>query len=200
MLAKGKLKTWNENKGFGFIKPNAGGNDIFVHINDFAKKANRPTVGQVITYKVFTDKQGRQCAVDARRASDRLPAKTSKGIAVTLFIYVILSFTMLSAGIASWILVIYLSASIVTYVVYALDKTAAQKDKRRTPENTLHLLSLLCGWPGAFIAQQHLRHKSIKQPFRLKFWLTVIVNCGVLVWLHSSDNIGQLQSWVAGWY
>ena len=41
--------------------------------------------------------------------------------------------------------------------MYALDKSAAKKGGQRTPENTLHLLSLGGGWPGAMYAQQLLQ-------------------------------------------
>ncbi|MEL7668339.1 MAG: DUF1294 domain-containing protein [Actinomycetota bacterium] len=75
----------------------------------------------------------------------------------------------------------YLAFSIVTFAVYAWDKSAARRGARRVPESTLHVLALLGGWPGALVAQQALRHKTRKQPFRTIFWLTVLVNCIVLV-------------------
>lgn len=80
----------------------------------------------------------------------------------------------------------YLVMSIVTYIVYATDKSAARGNQRRTPEKTLHLLALACGWPGAMLAQQRLRHKSKKEAFRGVFWLTVAANCGALAWLLST--------------
>ncbi len=81
------------------------------------------------------------------------------------------------------IFVVYVAASLVTFVIYAIDKSAAKRGTRRTPENTLHLLALVGGWPGALIAQQKLRHKSQKQPFRRVFWLTVLLNVGLFIWL-----------------
>lgn len=74
-------------------------------------------------------------------------------------------------------LVGYAGLSALTFLVYAVDKRAARRHARRVPEATLHLLALLGGWPGAAFAQQALRHKTRKQPFRRIFWLTVIVNC-----------------------
>jgi uncharacterized membrane protein YsdA (DUF1294 family) len=81
------------------------------------------------------------------------------------------------------ILLIYLAASAVTFIAYAIDKSAARKGGWRTKEGTLHLLALVGGWPGALVAQSVLRHKSRKQPFRVIFWLTVILNCAALAWL-----------------
>jgi uncharacterized membrane protein YsdA (DUF1294 family) len=78
------------------------------------------------------------------------------------------------------ILALYLVASAITFVAYAIDKRAARKGSWRTKEKTLHLLALIGGWPGALLAQKLLRHKTAKQPFRGVFWLTVVLNCGAL--------------------
>ena len=77
---------------------------------------------------------------------------------------------------------IYFGASFITFIIYAIDKFKAKKNAWRIPENKLHMLSLLGGWPGAAIAQQLLRHKSQKRPFRIMYWVTVAVNFAVLIW------------------
>jgi uncharacterized membrane protein YsdA (DUF1294 family) len=77
----------------------------------------------------------------------------------------------------------YLAMSLVCFCGYALDKSAARKGERRTPESTLLMLGLLGGWPGAVLAQQWLRHKTVKQPFRQMFWFTVAANMACFVWL-----------------
>lgn len=81
------------------------------------------------------------------------------------------------------ILAAYVLISLLTLIVYAVDKSAARKGGRRVRERTLHLLALAGGWPGALVAQRLLRHKSRKQPFRAMFWLTVALNCAACVWL-----------------
>jgi uncharacterized membrane protein YsdA (DUF1294 family) len=79
----------------------------------------------------------------------------------------------------------YLLASAATFLVYAADKSAAARGTQRTPESSLHLFSLVGGWPGALLAQQFLRHKSSKQEFRRMFWAVASLNCVALVVLAS---------------
>ncbi|WP_404470761.1 DUF1294 domain-containing protein [Vreelandella venusta] len=74
------------------------------------------------------------------------------------------------------IVAIYGIASLTTYAVYAIDKRAAIKRRRRVSEKTLHWLALIGGWPGAWCAQQWLRHKTQKTTFRCIFWVTVTLN------------------------
>lgn len=81
--------------------------------------------------------------------------------------------------------VCYVLLSIATLLVYAKDKAAARAGRRRTQERTLHLLALAGGWPGAMLAQQWLRHKTLKRSFRIGFWLTVAINLsmgGYFLW------------------
>ena len=75
----------------------------------------------------------------------------------------------------------------ITYAAYASDKQRARLSARRTPEVTLHLLELMGGWPGAFVAQRRLRHKCIKPKYQIAFWLLVAV--------HQYVAFGFLQGW-----
>src|SRR5207253_2173624 len=76
-----------------------------------------------------------------------------------------------------WLLVgWYVVASVAAFAVYAVDKRRAQAGDRRTPEMMLQLLALAGGWPGAFLAQQHLRHKCSKVGFQIVFWFIVAVH------------------------
>ncbi|MDY0023033.1 DUF1294 domain-containing protein [Arenimonas caeni] len=86
----------------------------------------------------------------------------------------------------------WLVASAVAYLMYWADKAAAGRGARRIPENTLHLAGLLGGWPGALLAQQQFRHKTIKQPFQVVFWLTVVANLGLFAWLAHSGMAAAL--------
>lgn len=88
----------------------------------------------------------------------------------------------------------YVVLSGIAYGMYALDKRAARMGAQRTPENTLHLVDLLGGWPGALVAQQRARHKTAKTSFQIFFWATVLVNLVLVAWLVRS---GLAQAWTA---
>ena len=55
----GTLKNWNAEKGFGFITPLNGGQDIFVHISDYPKQGGLPKVGEPISFEVILNKDGK---------------------------------------------------------------------------------------------------------------------------------------------
>jgi len=55
----------------------------------------------------------------------------------------------------------------------ALQRRAEEREWR-VPEARLHLLELLGGWPGAFLAQRWLRHKCSKGSYQFVFWLIVL--------------------------
>ena len=78
---------------------------------------------------------------------------------------------------------LYGAASILCFGFYAWDKAAARAGRRRTPESTLLLLGLACGWPGGLLAQRWLRHKTSKPAFQWRFWLSVAVNVSACAWL-----------------
>lgn len=88
----------------------------------------------------------------------------------------------------------YLLASGVTFGLYAIDKSAARNGQWRLRESTLHTVALLGGWPGALLAQRILHHKSRKLPFQIVFWLTVLLNSGVVVWLLASSGGAALRA------
>jgi len=59
--------------------------------------------------------------------------------------------------------------NLMTIVAYGVDKNAARKGSWRVPEMQLHLLELLGGSPGAFLAQKLFHHKTKKKSFQLSF-------------------------------
>ena len=95
-------------------------------------------------------------------------------------------------SVSAHVLGAYAVLSALTFVVYGVDKSAAQRQAWRVPEANLHLLALLGGWPGATLAQQWLRHKSQKAEFRAVHWAVVLANFAAFVVLASQ---GVLREW-----
>ena len=71
MRTKGKITIWKAEKGYGFITPESGANQVFVHINSFADKSQRPQINQLVSFSLSTDKQGRPCAVNVTRLGEK---------------------------------------------------------------------------------------------------------------------------------
>jgi uncharacterized membrane protein YsdA (DUF1294 family) len=63
--------------------------------------------------------------------------------------------------------------SAATYYCYWHDKRRAQKGGAPVSEASLHFLEFLGGWPAAYLAQQKLRHKTIKRSYQMTFWSIV---------------------------
>ncbi|MEX1668287.1 DUF1294 domain-containing protein [Zhongshania guokunii] len=93
------------------------------------------------------------------------------------------------------IALIYFVGSVIAYSLYAKDKRAAVKGAWRVQESTLHISALLCGWPGAIIAQQRLRHKTKKVSFRVVFTISLLLNLSLLAWLHSPAASHKLHDY-----
>lgn len=215
MRFEGTLQSWNDERGFGFIAADQGGDPVFVHIKAFGPGAARPQAQQRLSFEVEPGPEGKKRArkvqlvrpraatagpttpagKPARGAQQRSPAsaRSAHGSARwgTTSLFALPAFVLLGVGLGvlwrppSWLLWWYAGLSALTFVIYALDKSAAQSGQWRTKESTLHLLALGGGWPGALVAQQLLRHKSAKAEFRAVFWLTVLLNVAALVYVCS---------------
>lgn len=186
MRKKGRVVSWKSDKGFGFIEPISGGKQVFVHIKALPLGTQIPAIGTEVTYTELSDAQGRTRAEGVRLLNSgfTLGPATKALIVSSLFLLVVA--TVVALGIVPHhVLWLYLGMSAATFALYAMDKTAAKKGKQRTPESSLHMLALLGGWPGALYAQQLLRHKSIKQPFRSVFWFMVALNVAGFAYLVS---------------
>jgi uncharacterized membrane protein YsdA (DUF1294 family)/cold shock CspA family protein len=186
MRYQGKITSWKDDQGYGFIKPNGGGEQVFVHIKSFANTRRRPADNDLVTYELRTDEKRGPRAANAAFVGKR-PAgagRSGAGMGAPLFtalFFVLLLGAVVAGKLPSIALGLSIAASVVAFLLYARDKSAAQKKEWRTPESTLHLVALAGGWPGALLAQKVLRHKSSKQSFRIVFQATVLLNCGALL-------------------
>lgn len=195
MRFSGIVKSWNDDRGFGFIEADQGGQEVFFHIKAFPSRAGRPQLQQQVSFEIELNKEGKKRARNievvrqARARTSRRDDKPAQWGTTSLFaipafvlVYFIVAFVWRVPG---WFAAVYVGASLVCFAAYAWDKSAAVSGGWRTAESTLLFLGLACGWPGALIAQQVLRHKSNKASFRSAFWVTVVLNVAGFVALNS---------------
>jgi cold shock CspA family protein len=62
---KGKEIQWNTEKAFGFIRPNGGGDHIFIHKTALINRNHTPQLNGIITFSITKAKDGRYCACEA---------------------------------------------------------------------------------------------------------------------------------------
>ena len=58
MRLQGKVKTWNDEKGYGFVEQNGGGERVFLHISAFSTRGRRPGEGDLVTYEIEASSKG----------------------------------------------------------------------------------------------------------------------------------------------
>jgi cold shock CspA family protein len=76
MRYQGRITSWKDDKGFGFITPNGGAERVFVHIKAFARTDRRPTGNELVTYELRFDDQKRGRAEDVAFVDDPRSAVT----------------------------------------------------------------------------------------------------------------------------
>ena len=205
--SRGKLTSWKPDRAFGFIRPDDGGPDVFVHLRDFGRISREPRVGDTIRYQRVSDGKGRYRAADVQveglqRAAGATPSRGrsprrnsgpraessrteggSRSAAWLAGLSLAGVVLLATAGPLPWIVPpLYAVASLAAWLLYAFDKSAAMNGRWRTQEATLLGVGLVGGWPGALLAQQQLRHKTRKLSFQVPFWFTVVLNCAALAW------------------
>ncbi len=70
-MAKGIVKWFNVSKGFGFIQPEGGGKDVFVHVTA-VRDAGLETLeeNQAVEFEMVDGRDGRQCAGEIKLTSN----------------------------------------------------------------------------------------------------------------------------------
>jgi uncharacterized membrane protein YsdA (DUF1294 family)/cold shock CspA family protein len=189
----GTVTAWNDEKGFGFITSKSGGKKIFLHINEFSREHKRPIQGLSVKFNRKIDHKGRNfagnvCPLKGHKKIDKANSQLLFSFIISTTFFVIIGILVAINKLPIIIIGAYLILSLVAFGMYKKDKSSAKWDEWRTPESTLHLISLIGGWPGALIAQNKLRHKSKKFSFKIVYWVTVIINCSILGWLLTRDG------------
>jgi uncharacterized membrane protein YsdA (DUF1294 family)/cold shock CspA family protein len=196
-LRSGKLTKWKDERGFGFIQPVDGSQEVFLHISEVKDATRRPQENDTIYYHCVVDSDGKVRACSAfilgtRKKSASLSNRDKSSNVITsgfptVEVLLLSLLPLVGAIHFTWTtrnplpLFLYPVMSLVTYALYADDKSRAKRNDWRTPEQTLHLCEFAGGWLGGFIAQRILRHKSRKESYQAAFWTIVILH--YIAWL-----------------
>ena len=195
----GRLTQWKDEQGFGFITPKGGGDPVFVHVKSFRNRQQRPRLNDIVNYDLGFDEKDRAHANNVTYVVDVEPALDTsfKGPGSLAFAVFFALFVAVSAGEGRLPLAVpglYLVASTFAFIAYRNDKSRARSHQWRIPEDTLHLCSLVGGWPGAALAQKLYHHKSKKRSFQIMYWFTIVLNSLLFFWLLSPSGSAQLRS------
>ena len=124
-------------------------------------------------------RRGAPRTAPSRRGMPRTLPVALSALVVALF-FVAVGVWALAGRVPPEVLYVYGFSSLCTYILYAMDKSAARRGAWRTRESTLHLLSLAGGWPGPFSLNKRYVTNPARPPFLLALLVTVLVNCGAL--------------------
>jgi uncharacterized membrane protein YsdA (DUF1294 family) len=92
---------------------------------------------------------------------------------------------MLAADIIK-IIALFMAWNAFVFAIYFIDKQAARYGRWRISETTLLTLAVIAGSPGAVSAQQLLRHKTRKEPFRSRLVTITVLHVLIAVALISA--------------
>lgn len=194
---QGRLIEWHDEKGYGFIQgiTDERHTRIFLHIKSFKRTGPRPLEGCVLEYELGLDDRSRPQALQVsyvkahqvnKKSEQTSSSKSQKPPFHPIYILMVVYWVTLLvasafAAVPSFFLLMLSLINAYTYWVYAKDKKAAQENQQRTPEQHLLMMSLFGGWTAAWFAQQNLRHKTQKQPFKKYFQTMIGLNILLMV-------------------
>lgn len=131
------------------------------------------------------------------RRKQKKKSTVSLAVMIAFCFLAFLSMAVFTNSFPIEIFYLIVAASLVAIVLYAKDKWAAVHGRWRVHESTLHAVALGGGWPGALIAQALFNHKRSKRRFIIAFWITVIVNSSLVLWIFTGRNGAQSAAVIA---
>ncbi|BBA36655.1 cold-shock domain family protein [Methylocaldum marinum] len=180
-LQEGILVLWNDDKGFGFVRPSMGGDDYFVHISVLEEgTSRRPQVGDTIFYNVASDTPGRRrlsyAAIKGVDVSEKKPTAGILASPRSPLLWTLIGLPILLSCYLMWRtynpipFFSYVFLSVLAIMLCGFDKKHAITGQWRVPELYMHVIEFMGGWPGALLAQHDFRHKIRKSRYRLILW------------------------------
>ena len=176
---QGIVIYYNNEKGYGFIKTERYEENIFIHYSDISN-AKKLSKGQEVEFEIKKTKKGLSAISLVAGAKQHSPYLIFALLSI-FFIGLISTFLFYQE---IKIFFAYLIAiNIITFILYGYDKAISGGEKLRVPEYNLHTLALLGGSPSALLAQKFFRHKTIKSSFQIFYWIIVILQISLIIWL-----------------
>jgi uncharacterized membrane protein YsdA (DUF1294 family)/cold shock CspA family protein len=184
---RGVVVMFDAERGFGFLRPDGAkegdDRDVFVHVRNVIGRQNLHPGQSASYYLTRTDKG--LAAINVQPGSvlgtPYLKYSLIGVVSAVLLLFGLIVVLPQSSSFALWVALWVVALSIVTFGIYGFDKAQAQSGGGRVPEAVLHLLGLLGGTPGAFIAMRVFRHKTSKRSFQIVFWVIVAVQLAALL-------------------
>jgi uncharacterized membrane protein YsdA (DUF1294 family)/cold shock CspA family protein len=179
----GTVIKWNDDKGYGFISPDADAGDrIFLHVSD-TQLGRRPAVGDVLEFDLQRQPDGKMRAVGVRVPGVKASPETKldRKFIVALVLCLAGSLALSLIFDLFWLLFVYPVASVICFMLYGADKDSSTRGGWRISERALHAFELMGGWPGALLGQRVFRHKTVKSDYQDVF--RIIVAAHAVAWI-----------------
>jgi len=215
MAEQGELIEWDDDRGFGFIRPHGGQDRLFVHISQIGRIATRPRVGDTLTYSIGRGRNGGPAAVrvsiaGANPFKARALARGAEPASAPshhhqlrtwlgLFLLALLAIGWLTGSVPTVMALVYLVLSAASAWLYYADKQSAEAGEWRTSEDMLHGIDLAFGVIGGLLAQQIFRHKTAKRGFAAITYVIAAVHALWLAGLVTGRiSVAELISFIPG--
>lgn len=182
----GIIKTWDDDKGFGFIEISGRRKDVFFHISAVETDRRRPKEGDEVIYILEEGSEKKPKAEAVWLRGEPVPPETClhrlvrtrfvwRAASIPIyFVHCLVLHLVWGAPLAGFAWIVFSSG--ISFSLYVYDKSEAGQGRRRIPEAALIGWGAVGGWPGGLLAQMIFWHKTTKRSFQSLFWITVILN------------------------